>query len=186
MYQILIHIIVIIQMQQVTKSHYCLFISTFFLHVRPNQEHFTHRFFHQHTLRIALSTIGLYFYLCNWLNLLLALILFWSQSSHWRIFHTYWEVTIAGEGLQIFTFAQHSWLLSSEGFLTFHTYCDLGHPFIMVISEDPWHSSIAERLPINTCFYDLGLSNPDLLHTRRTPPRRSICNIVDIVHLYEI
>ena len=30
-----------------------------------------------------------------------------------------------------------SWALNSEGFLACHTYCDTGHPFIMVISKDP-------------------------------------------------
>ena len=43
-----------------------------------------------------------------------------------RIFHSYGDVTITGEGLQ-----------SSEGSLACHTNCDTGHPFIMVISEDP-------------------------------------------------
>ena len=56
------------------------------------------------------------------------------------------------EGLQIFSYARHSWPLSSEGSLACHIYCDTGHPFIMVISEDPWHSAVA------TSFYDLGLS----------------------------
>ena len=32
--------------------------------------------------------------------------------------------------------------LSSRGCLACHTYCDTGHPFIMVISEDPWHSHL--------------------------------------------
>ena len=54
-----------------------------------------------------------------------------------RIFHLYGDVTFASEGLQILTFARHSWPLSSEGSLACHTYCDTGHPFIMVISEDP-------------------------------------------------
>ena len=35
--------------------------------------------------------------------------------------------------------------LSSEGSLVCLTYCDMKHLFIMVISEDPWHSLIAER-----------------------------------------
>ena len=38
------------------------------------------------------------------------------------------------EGLQIFTF--NSWPFSSEGTLAYHTYCDMGHPFKMVISND--------------------------------------------------
>ena len=56
-----------------------------------------------------------------------------------RIFHSYGDVTITGEGLQILTYARHSWPMSSEGSLRCCTYCDMGHPFIMVISEDPWH-----------------------------------------------
>ena len=59
---------------------------------------------------------------------------FWSHS---RICHSYGDVTIAGEGLQILTYARHSWPVSSEGSLACHTYCDTGYPFIMVISEDP-------------------------------------------------
>ena len=61
----------------------------------------------------------------------------WSLSSHSRIFHSDGDVTIAKEGLQILTYAWHSWPLSSEGSLTCHTYCDTGLPFIMLISEDP-------------------------------------------------
>ena len=68
--------------------------------------------------------------------------LFGFFSSHSRIFNSYGDVTIAGEGLQILTCARHSWQLSSEGSLACHTYCDTGHPFIMVISEDPWHSHL--------------------------------------------
>ena len=62
----------------------------------------------------------------------------WGLSFHSRIFHSYGDITIASEGLQILTYARHSWPLSSEGSLACHTYCDTGHiiPFIMVISED--------------------------------------------------
>ena len=35
-------------------------------------------------------------------------------SSHSRIFHSYGDVTIDGEGLQILTFAPHLWPLSSK------------------------------------------------------------------------
>ena len=42
----------------------------------------------------------------------------WTLSSHSRIFHSFGDVTIAGEGLQILTYAWHSWPLSSEGSLT--------------------------------------------------------------------
>ena len=43
---------------------------------------------------------------------------------------------------QILTYAEHLWPLSSEGSLTCHTHCDTGLTFIMVISEDPWHSHL--------------------------------------------
>ena len=66
----------------------------------------------------------------------------WSLSSHSRVFHSYVDVTIAGEGLHILTYGNHLWTLSSESSLTLHTHCDTGLPFIMVISENPWHSHL--------------------------------------------
>ena len=63
----------------------------------------------------------------------------WGLLSHSRIFHSYGDVTITGEELQILTYARHSWPLSSEDSLACHTHCDMGHPFIMVIAEDPRH-----------------------------------------------
>ena len=65
------------------------------------------------------------------------LLFVWSLLSHSRIFHLYGDIIIAGEGLQILTYAQHSWPLSNEGSLTCHTYCDTGLPFIMVIAKGP-------------------------------------------------
>ena len=58
------------------------------------------------------------------------------------------------------TYTWHWWLLSSESFLAWHTYCDTGHPFIMVIFEDPWQSHYCRAFGsgvVTTCFYDLGL-----------------------------
>ena len=63
-------------------------------------------------------------------------------SSYSRNFHSYEDVTINGEGLQILTYVPHTWPLSSEDSLACHTYCDTGHPFIMVNSEDPSHSHL--------------------------------------------
>ena len=60
-------------------------------------------------------------------------------SSHSRIFHSYGDVIIANEGLQILTYARHSciWPLRSEGSLACHT-CDTGiRLYIIVISENP-------------------------------------------------
>ena len=58
---------------------------------------------------------------------------------------------MAGEGLQMFTYARHSWPLSIEGSLACHTYCDTGHPFIIFIFEDPWHSNL---LPSIWSYYE--------------------------------
>ena len=66
----------------------------------------------------------------------------WVYRPTGVIFHLYGDVTFTGEGLQILTDARHSWQLSSEGSLGFHTYCDTGHPFITFISEDPWHLNL--------------------------------------------
>ena len=59
-----------------------------------------------------------------------------------EFFNSLGDVTIAGEGLQISTDARHLWPLSSEGSLVCYTYCYTGHPFLMVISDDPWHSNL--------------------------------------------
>ena len=50
--------------------------------------------------------------------------------------------TITDERLQILTCAGHLWPLSSEGSLACHNYYYTGHPFIMVTSEDLWHSHL--------------------------------------------
>ena len=85
-----------------------------------------------------------------------------------RIFHSYTDVTITGEGLQIFSFARHSWPLSSEGSIACLTYCDTGHSFLMVISEDPWHSHLLPSVWQWGChylfFFDLGLSRLGFEH----------------------
>ena len=51
-----------------------------------------------------------------------------NVSSNSRFFHTYGDVTMTGEGLQILTYASHIWPLSTEGSLACHAYCDTGHP----------------------------------------------------------
>ena len=77
------------------------------------------------------------------------LCLFVVFSSHSRIFHSQRDVIIAGEGLQILT----SWPLSSEGSVACHTYCDTGHPFIMEIFENPWHSHLLLSVYQWSCHY---------------------------------
>ena len=87
--------------------------------------------------------------------------LFKVFSSHSRKFHSFGDVTIAGEGLKIMIYTRHLWPLSSEGSLACHTHCYTGHPFIMVILEDAWHSHLLPSVwqgAVNTCFNDLSLS----------------------------
>ena len=49
-------------------------------------------------------------------------------SLIWRRHHD------RSERMQVLTYARHLWPFSSDGFLEFKTYFDIGHPFIMVIS----------------------------------------------------
>ena len=49
--------------------------------------------------------------------------LIWFFSSYSRILHSYEDDNITGKGLQMFTYARHSWSLSSEISLACHTYC---------------------------------------------------------------
>ena len=72
--------------------------------------------------------------------------------SHSRIFQSYGDVTMTGEWLQALTYARHSWSLSSEGSLAWPTYCDTGHP-LMVISKDPWHSHLLPSVWQWSCHY---------------------------------
>ena len=64
-------------------------------------------------------------------------------SLIWRRHHYRWRSAKFDQcsALMIW-YDMHSWPLSSEGSLACHTYWDTGHPFIMVISEDPWHSHL--------------------------------------------
>ena len=66
------------------------------------------------------------------------------------------------------------------GSLACHTYCDTGHPFIMVISEDPWHNYCRtfSSETVTICFYDLGVSRLGFEHptfhlqSKRSSPLR--------------
>ena len=78
-------------------------------------------------------------------------------SSHSRKFNSFGDFTITGEGLRILTYARHSWPLSSEGSLAWHTYCDTGLPFIMVISDTHTYCRAFGSGAVTTCFYNLGM-----------------------------
>ena len=61
-------------------------------------------------------------------------------KSNSRNLHSYGDIN----GLQSLTYSRHLWPLSNESPFGCKTYCDTGHPFIMVISEDPWHSHLLQ------------------------------------------
>ena len=75
----------------------------------------------------------------SWLYILFV----WGFSSHSRTFPSYGDINITSEWLQILTYTRHLWPLRSEGSLACHTYCDTGHPLVMVIFENPWHLHLA-------------------------------------------
>ena len=89
-------------------------------------------------------------------------------------FHSYGDVTITGEGLQILTHARHLWPLSSEGSLAWHTYWDTGHLFLMVISV---LQLSCQHLFLRLRTVAAGIGTPNLPHARwllwsTTPLRR--------------
>ena len=101
----------------------------------------------------------MYIFVIYWYSVIVCLFA-WGFSSHSRIFHSYGDVTITGEGLQILPNARHLWPLSGEGSLACHTYCETGHPFIMVISEVRETFTYCRAFngaAVTTCFYDLGM-----------------------------
>ena len=69
-----------------------------------------------------------------------------------RIFHSYRDVTIADEGLQMLTYARHSLPLSSDGSLACNTYYDKGHPY-KVIFEDLLQLHLLPKVWQWSCHY---------------------------------
>ena len=68
------------------------------------------------------------------------------------VFRPIWEIfthleTITSERLATYGH------LSVRGSLACHNYCDTGHPFIMVISEDLWHSQLMSSAWQWSCNY---------------------------------
>ena len=88
-----------------------------------------------------------------WTSWVLCFLFVCGFTSYSRIFHSYGGATITGEGLHILTYTRHSWPLSSVGSLACHTSCDTGHPFIMDITEDPWHSHLLPSVWLWNCHY---------------------------------
>ena len=139
-------------------------------------------FRNQGILNIIVFTIPHFWYWLRpitWQCLHLSYLLVWSLLSHSRIFHSYGDVTITGEGLQIWTYARHSWPLSSVGSLACHTYCDTKHPFIMVISEDPWHSHLVQSLAVEL---SLPICTTKICHGLDSNTQPSTCRDNPLTH----
>ena len=77
--------------------------------------------------------------------------------------HSYGNVIITGEGLQILTYTRHWWPLSSEGYLACQTYSDTGirsSPRTSDASSHLFPSTCSEV--VTTCSNDLRLSRPGI------------------------
>ena len=59
----------------------------------------------------------------EWIIPLRCRLFLWAVSSFSIISYSYGDVTITGEGLELLTYARHSWPLSSGGSLACNTYC---------------------------------------------------------------
>ena len=83
-----------------------------------------------------------------------------GSKKYWGfLFVCFWVFHLTGE---LFTHMEtwplplkdcKFWPMSSEGSLAFHIYCVMGQPFIMVISEDPWHSQLKHNKFIKIRVY---------------------------------
>ena len=98
-------------------------------------------------------------YIISYKSCLQSCLFVWGFTSHSRIFHSYWDVTIIVEGLQILTYTRHSWPLSSKGSLI-----SVPHLLWHGASVDNGHlrghvtlTPVAERLysgAVTICYYD--------------------------------
>ena len=93
-------------------------------------------------------------------------------SSHSRIFHSYDDVTITSEGLQMLTFNWHLWPLSSEDSLVCHTNCDRLQ-WSSTRTRDPHICYRAfGREAVTICFstyvFQAGIRKTELSHASRT------------------
>ena len=88
--------------------------------------------------------------------------LFFTHNNRWRAAN--------------FDLCSAFWQLSSEGSLARHTYCDIGHPFIMVISKDLWQGTCCRVLgsgAVTTCFNDMYVGTGDRTQISRMRDKRS-------------
>ena len=91
------------------------------------------------------SNVMYYIYYCMFI---------WSLSAHSREFFTPLETSplpVKGCKCWLMFGTYDHW--AERVFLACHTYFDTGHPFIMFISEDPWHSHLLLSVWQWSCHY---------------------------------
>ena len=69
-----------------------------------------------------------------------------SLNDIWRRHHYWWRASNLDLYIALMSIEQWE-------FLACHTYCDTGHPFTMVISEDLWHSHLFPSVWQWRCHY---------------------------------
>ena len=111
----------------------------------------------------SLDELNKHTYFCLFVNLQF-IVPFENFSLIWRRHHCRWRV--ANFDLCSVLMAIEQWV-----FLTCHTSCDTGLPFIMVISEDPWHSHLLPSFWQWICHY-LFLRLRSVATGNRTPISR--------------
>ena len=97
--------------------------------------------------------------------------------------------SLSVKGCKFLIYARHSWSLSSKDSLACHTYSDTGYTFIMVNSEDPWHSNILpsvwhwswQCLLLRNKSVSAGIRTPNLPHAG--PTNYNICCRLFDVHV---
>ena len=81
---------------------------------------------------LSLCLFGFFFLVC----------LFGVLRPTWEFFTHIETPPVLVKGFKFLTYSQHLWPLSSDSSLTCYIYYDTGHLFIIIISEDPWHSHL--------------------------------------------
>ena len=91
---------------------------------------------------------------------------FWRKLRPSRKHSTYGDVTITGEGLKSLNYTRHLWPMNSEVSSACHSYFDTGNPFIMFISEDPWHPHLLPSAWQWSCHYLFSRLGSDAVRIR--------------------
>ena len=113
----------------------------------------------------------------------------WGFSSSYSrsFFYSNWDLTKrAVKDCKLCPW--HSWPFCNKGSLACHTCRDMGHPFIMVILEDPWHLHLLQWSCPYLCLrlksVAAGIRTLNLPHARRTNVLTGCDNAAPTVNLF--